>query len=427
MKHLFISLLAMLSGFYCSAQWTMVYGSAGIGLKDVDFISPDYGVVVGTNETILLTTNGGITWSDISNPPISGDVYSVTVKNTDTIYVSTYSYITQSGLIYKTENGGTTWNTIAADNAMAHKIDLALPVPSQLYAVGSSLVSTLNAGVSWDTLSSNVSGTAILDNLKFADPQTGHLSGIISGFTTYSAYFLRTEDSGANWYTGDVFSFPNADALTAMCFRNADTAYVFTNDYNGFVPSNTNGLIRICNFQLTSPAPGDTVFSFTSQIVNSAMPTLINDGIYLSADTGYAVGDNGIIYKTTDGGTTWSNDTTVGQLLTSIDFINGTGYVVGNSGTVFKYSVSSTGIPEANLEAGLDVHPFLANDVLIINPGDRDKIVFEIMSVKGDLIHKGVLHPDDNRIDVSGFAEGSYFVYVRIKTRSYAKKFAVSH
>ncbi len=59
---------------------------------------------------------------------------------------------------------------------------------------------------------------------------------------------------------------------------------------------------------------------------------------FATETTGYAVGDNGIIFKTTDGGNTWKQiESPVKKYLMAIQFVNSTtGYIVGDSGTVLK-------------------------------------------------------------------------------------------
>jgi photosystem II stability/assembly factor-like uncharacterized protein len=427
MKNFAITLFALLISGFAPAQWTSLNSTTLNTLHDVDFISPDYGAVAGNNGTVLLTTDGGTTWTDIAHHLVTGDVYSITIKNTDTLYVSTFDFAGQAGLIYKTENGGATWDTIATDNLLAHKTDLALPVTSRLYAIGSSLVSTINAGASWDTLSNSVAGTNILDKIKFADPQTGHVSGLISGFVTYSAYFFRTEDSGGHWYPCDVFSFPNADALTTMCFRGPDTAYIFTNHYNGFMPGNTNGFVKIYDFQQSIPFPGDTTFMFSNQIVNNAMPALMNDAIYLSNDSAFAFGNDGNVYVTTDGGTSWAVNYNAGYPLYSVTFIDGIGYAAGGNGTVIKFSTASTPVPAVEAGIGINIHPSLASDLLYIDAGNLNRVFFEIVNVKGEKVYSGVLHPMENTVNVSRFGEGNYYINFHVQNKSYTKNFTVSH
>jgi photosystem II stability/assembly factor-like uncharacterized protein len=78
--------------------------------------------------------------------------------------------------------------------------------------------------------------------------------------------------------------------------------------------------------------------SWTAQSSNTT--EILNDIYFITATTGYAVGDNGTIRKTTDGGTTWSTVTVSGTATTSfqeIQFLTATtGYVVGSGGKVIR-------------------------------------------------------------------------------------------
>jgi hypothetical protein len=67
----------------------------------------------------------------------------------------------------------------------------------------------------------------------------------------------------------------------------------------------------------------------------------INDVVAVSSDTLYACANSGIIYKSTDGGFTWSvlsNGAQTAQNLNSISFVDSTtGYFAGNTGALVQY------------------------------------------------------------------------------------------
>ena len=64
----------------------------------------------------------------------------------------------------------------------------------------------------------------------------------------------------------------------------------------------------------------------------------LNSIKFVNTDTGFAVGQNGTILKTTDGGNKWiSHDSLTSKNLNSIFFVNSkVGYIVGDSGVVMK-------------------------------------------------------------------------------------------
>ena len=67
----------------------------------------------------------------------------------------------------------------------------------------------------------------------------------------------------------------------------------------------------------------------------------VNDVWFVSSDVGYACANSGVIYKTTDGGFTWStlsNGTLTSQNLNSISGVDSTTiYFAGNSGALIQY------------------------------------------------------------------------------------------
>ena len=81
----FIVILFMLSaGFIDSAhgtssQWLVLNSGTTEKLRDVNFLDTEYGVVAGDNATVLLTRDGGQTWTSINSHSFSGNVYSALI------------------------------------------------------------------------------------------------------------------------------------------------------------------------------------------------------------------------------------------------------------------------------------------------------------------------------------------------------------
>jgi photosystem II stability/assembly factor-like uncharacterized protein len=424
MKKILLLISSFLSISLCQAQWAPLNSTTSATLRDVDFSDEYYGVIVGDGNTILLTTDGGVSWNDINHHSISGDVYNVKVLHTDTVFVSTYDYNSAITAIYMTENTGATWSLVATDSTTNHRADLETNAPAnRLFVSGSNLISSGDYGSSWDTLLNYVAGTTSTELLHFADSQTGHLSGNISGFIGYSAYFFRTADGGHRWYAGDPFSFPNSDALTTMCFVNADTSYAFMNQYAGWAPSATNRLVRMYNFNMVA-SPGDTTFTFGSAIVNNAMPDYMNDARFEDARNGLALGNAGKIYRTVNGGSVWTvdyADTCSTCAILKMDFENGVGYAVGENGMLVKYDMA-TGINNvSNVGPSLSVYPNPGTGVFMIRSGGTAKAILEVYTATGEKI-LGTTATNEYRLDLSGYAKGMYFAKLSINGKQTVKK-----
>ena len=100
--NLFCSLLFVLY-IPIYSQWTEIPIGTSADIFDLHFISINIGWVVGSNGTILKTSNGGITWS-VQQSNLSSNIYSVCFTD------SLHGWVCgPDGNILKTTNGGENW------------------------------------------------------------------------------------------------------------------------------------------------------------------------------------------------------------------------------------------------------------------------------------------------------------------------------
>lgn len=411
MKKITATIAAVCSVLAASAQWTPLNSTTTNHLHDLDFIDPNYGVIVGDHGIILLTTDGGLTWSDINAGAINSDIYAVSLANTDTIFVSGFDVATTSATTYVTMNAGSSWSPVSATNVTNHRMDLELN-GSDLFVTSDNLIVTPDFGAAFDTLEPGIAGTLSIDHLRFADSQTGHASGLISGFITYSAAFFRTENGGANWYPADPFSFPNADAFTTVCFIHPDTALMFTNHYNGFSPSAQNGMIILYDFNQTV-LNGDTSFSFTSQVVNAATPAFMNDAYFSDRNNGYTAAGNGNIYITSNGGLNWTVDYTGSAVspMRKMKFIGNVAYAIGENGTLVKNANITTGVETTINHTGLSLYPVPAESTLTIKTESASgNGQVRILDVAGKTIARFPVTSAVYVFDAAELSPGVYFL-----------------
>lgn len=428
MKKIFTTITLFLSALFCHAQWTPINSTTTETLKDVDFMNDSYGVIVGNRGTILLTTNGGTSWTDINNHNVGGDILSVKVWNTDTVFVTNFDQNITTGIVYLTTDGGATWNPIADDYALIHPIDIETNEPNgKLFSSLGNLISKNFNSPVWDTLIKGISGLTSVERLQFANSQVGHLSGNVSGAMTYSTRFFRSEDAGIHWYPGDPFSMPNSDAHTTMSFVNADTSFCFTNQYSNWAPSTTNRLVRLVNFNLSTPSPGNTVYTFDATIINNSMPDYMNDARFENSKNGLALGNMGSVYRTIDGGLNWTIDyTDVCNTcpLNKMDFENGVGYAVGENGILIKYTLQ-TGLKSNSFnQTMVDVYPNPNNGIFKIIVKSPDTVSGELYNSVGDLI-QNIEFKNSIIIDSYNYSSGLYFIKITLNGESVTKKIVI--
>lgn len=78
---------------------------------------------------------------------------------------------------------------------------------------------------------------------------------------------------------------------------------------------------------------------------------------FTSTSTGFAVGDGGIVAKTTDGGNSWTNTSLTGYGLQSVSFFSSRGITVGGGGTIFRTSNSGTNWTDESLFGTINYAP----------------------------------------------------------------------
>ena len=178
------------------------------------------------------------------------------------------------------------------------------------------------------------------------------------GFTIYDASFVdanngwavgeagtiaKTTDGGITWtnramppYTGNGLVNFRPQQLTAVQFLNLNVGYA--TGFNGAVLKTTDGGI---NWNYINGPFGP--MSSTSKIIYNLYFFDVNNG-WIVGDVINASSAN--IYKTTDGGTTWTaatNFPVLGNNLWGIDFVNPSiGYISGANGKVIKTTDGGT-------------------------------------------------------------------------------------
>ena len=144
-----ITLLALFIGFACTAQnWAAVPSGVGAHLRDVFFIDQANGWVVGDQNTILATTDGGATWV-----PQTAAITGITLRSV--VFTSpTDGWICGSSeTLLKTVNGGSTWTVVSSGGTIGY-YDLWFTSPQTGYIVGGTGITgtvkrTTNGGSTW--------------------------------------------------------------------------------------------------------------------------------------------------------------------------------------------------------------------------------------------------------------------------------------
>ena len=188
------------------------------------------------------------------------------------------------------------------------------PGSTTVWAVGAggTILNTTDAGNTWTSQSSGV--TATLEDVMWGASGNGGLEFVWACGSSATA--LSTMDAGATW-----------------AVQSQGAPYdAFTINFQGI----SNGIMM-----------GDQFYARSSNGGNMYTPTVTNL-TYLAVDfvgsTGWVTGNTGFIKKTTDGGATWTDQTSgTNQALHGIDFINANeGWACGLAGTILHTTDGGT-------------------------------------------------------------------------------------
>ena len=251
---------------------------ANFTINDLHFFDASTGVAVGVKDQskqfILRTTNGGASWKIALLFPTPGNGVRG-LQRLQFLDNNTGFACGDAGKIRKTVDGGQNWTLLATpwidDNyALVDFVNV-----QRGYAVGSNilgeyqLIKTLNSGATWESVAKGTESFADLDMVTAS-----------IGFLSTEKVLYRIKDGHFN--VDNIFS-PDSIGPRRLHFRTVDTGYVLT-------PRTVRRSVNSGYFWEETVLP-----LATNQ-------ELLGFDWTASGKTGVAVGTNGAIFKTTNGG-----------------------------------------------------------------------------------------------------------------------------
>ena len=334
MKKLFFILTTFLAHSVASAQWTSIPSGTSETIRSIHFPSPSIGYAVGHNSVILKSTNGGNSWTALSSPVAGHWFWDVHFTSVDTGYVVGEADPNMNpfgaGIVLKTTNGGSSWTSIY-NNPNTPIRDLFVLNTDTLFACGGAegtnnvIIRTVNGGASWTQIGPAYYD-AMLGGLLFKDGNTGYL-GI---YESVNGNFNPTYSSWGAIANGNTLTTQVSSPFNYWNFASdmvGNTGYMMKSTYNAPWMLDTIYIRKTVNGGTSWIETGIT------SVLNSAY------GMdFVNADTGYIVGETGMILKTTNGGLNWNAQVSgTSNRLYDIYFVNaGLGFAVGENGQILK-------------------------------------------------------------------------------------------
>jgi photosystem II stability/assembly factor-like uncharacterized protein len=396
MKKVIILLVALVGMISAMAQWVPQNSGTTAQLKSVFFTDANAGFVVGDDDRIFITIDGGTNWGTWSSGT-NLDLYSVCFTDANTGYaVGEFSIWTDPrGTIYKTIDGGINWTAVLdlGENSVLNSVFFT--DASTGYAVGFSgtgwgwpgsgyLYKTTDGGINWVLQFSPSPSSGPFYSVFFPNETTGFVVG-------YEGSIFKTTNEGSDWI-----------ALSSGTTKNLNSIY-FTDTDTGYAVGDTGTIIKTTN-------GGSDWFALSSGTTSTLSSIYFTD-----SNVGYTVGDTGIILKTTNGGIDWftlSSETN--YCLRSVFFLDAnTGYVVGDGGTILKTTNGGlAGLYEIGTSSKfLKIFPNPATDkITISSPAITGNTLLSIFNVSGEKVVERRLTDNETQIDISTLPRGVYFV-----------------
>lgn len=339
---------AVLKSTNSGLNWEIKYTGTLEDFLSCYFINENIGYLVGTK--ILKTTNGGNNWE------IQFGEYNF--FNSCAFYNSIIGMaVGRNGIIYRTIDGGKEWVPVNNTSIGLNLIKVNC-IDSSTFIVASDrdkVLRTTNLGNNWDSTSLDADYKIL--TMDIISPNIGLIISQKHHFIYPRERYWKTTNSGINWIlisevqgntdkknlqlvnenTGylhdsrafyrttnggigwDRFITGTAVDLYGLNFSNTSTGYLV--GYNGEMEKSTNGGL---NWNILS---------------HNATDRRLWQIFFLNNNLGYTVGIDGTVLATVNGGINWIKlNFPVSINLRCLYFINGsTGFVAGNSnGNIYK-------------------------------------------------------------------------------------------
>lgn len=293
-------------------DWTFQRSDLLVDFTDVYFVSETTGWVVGENNLLLSTVSGGAQWPEAPINAVEGNFRSVYLLDEQRGWISG-----------DVKNGNLNGSVLVSINGGAY------PESQKLTEFPINSVFMLNENYGWaageqgqviyttDGQSWNESITDLsfdIHDIHFVDEQNGWIAGA-------EGNIYRSADGGLSWYK--EMRFPDTDLLSIQM---ADTTV-------GWVCGSRN------TFLTRSLLNGE--ISWKNQGIEQEFNNiLLNDLHFINENTGWVVGSEGIVYKTSDGGISWIKESTsIFTDLRAIHMVSSTtGWIAGDAGVILTYT-----------------------------------------------------------------------------------------
>ncbi len=399
--------------FVLKAQWSILPFNTGYKNYAVSFVNENVGYVSsgiwqgpppGINHTFLYKTiNGGNTWQTIINDPANTPISQLSfINENEGIYRRWQDHVR------KTANGGVTGTSIltAIGSSSLSRFQL-LDSSQYMYSSGNNVYYTLNGGLSWTT--KNLSSYQIFTNgdnyVQFRDLKNGFIWGSSFYNNSTEFYIYKTTDSCQTLQLSYSFVQAAGDVrpeFSRMKFIDSSTAIMTLN----------NLVLKTTNFGTS----WDTILtgSNTQWYSMDAKNNIVVIG-----------GDNGEILTSIDSGLTYQTNAIAGpsSIITDISIADSKTkviYATCDNGHILKYQPNTNNVSEVETRKMI-LYPNPAQDILHLSfySPQKETLNIDIFDCTGIFVKSYNFKSSGDfseNINISEFTKGYYIL--KLKTNS---------
>jgi len=376
-------------------SWTGQISSVPLGNMDWGTQSVGWIVAGKTQQAYTrVTTDGGATWVAAPGNPGGLVVQFVNAASGWMLWDG------NGPAVWRTTNGGTNWTYASAgysSQASTYGMFRACVDTGWVYGGAGIIRRSVNGGATWTTQNLNTARNVM--DVRFIN----HLIGWAAGGNSSGGqpFMRRTANAGATWSSQTL---PVSSSVISLW------------------PINSSKCWGLCqNGQVIATSDAGATWSVISQLSGTGASIYMYDSL-----TGWVAmtsGSNSVVYRTDDGGITWTQDWSTPAGLIHSGFAprpdNGAPWVCGDNMLIAKW-VQGTGFEGGSgpgpLAGRLAVSPNPANSEATVafqaqSPGDA---LLRVYDVSGRLVHESDLgevttSETQARLGTSSYPSGLYF------------------
>ena len=370
-------------------KWSILTaGSSSVWFNTAFFVNQNIGYVAGAcygpKSVFLKTTDGGKSWV-IQNWNIFylSAISSVFFTDAETGYAVSGNR-TYQGCILKTTDGGNEWKVIYVDYKSDYLNKVYFFNQDIGYAIGThgSILKTIDGGVTWKDMNTEPATGVSFQDVYFVNPDIGYAVG-------EDEIIFKTINGGETWFRQNAVD--RGGEISSVYFKDENVGFAAG---SGFLYTTVDGGL---NWNRQSSSTGISTY-------------------FIDANTWYSTYSNGYITKTNDGGKKWEYLTTgTKEYLKSIIFVDGTGYAVGNNSTIIKTTGTSVGFSaHREILTETKIYPNPTENMLIIEFPEAftDEKHILIYNVNGQKIMDKYIEDQNVEIDISSLQPGIYLLKI---------------